>query len=70
MQNKIAFTNFLFSLQLAWNFEVQDRLREEIRDLIEKTKGKYSIEDIENCNYLNMVVSGNSISYEYKSNIR
>lgn len=50
-----AVVNTLFAL--AWNPEVQDRLRKEIIDFKSKVKGEYTIDIIDNLKYLEMVLS-------------
>lgn len=46
---------------MIWYFqpEIQKRLRAEIKEALIKSNGNLSYEDVQNMEYLNMVVQGN-----------
>lgn len=57
-------SNYQFLLfQLAWQSDVQDKLRDEINKMITDTNDDYNIENVENIKYLDMVVSGMFYNY-------
>lgn len=48
----------IICLQLAWRTDVQERLREEIGNMITETDNDYNVDHVEKLKYLDMVVSG------------
>jgi Fe-S cluster biogenesis protein NfuA len=51
--------------ELSLHQDIQDRLRKEIDDVLQKHDGKLTYEGIQEMKYLDKVVSGNTHSFNY-----
>ena len=59
-------TTMMFSLyELSLHQDIQDRLREEIDDVLQKHDGKLTYEGMQEMEYLDKVVSGKTHSHKY-----